>query len=267
MESKFDLIIANPPFAMGNKIIANAVNCAKECVVLMPALLYRAGSLSQHVDDAFLVDPKAFKDAVISPSLSVCHLTPAVSPGTFDDFYTRYIVDKDFVEFFRLNNLLPMPEVVTLYGASHVDDLNLDDYFFFSYRFSNDGVPTDLENSQCAMKRFNILKDYSALYHDNGRCIMGFLVHIGQKGCENLSKFVFRNPLVNEILVAIKDNCANVKKYFPRIDWSVDRDYEHLTLNQLLEIMREEVKNPRKMSYITPRKTPYKACSDKYNLF
>lgn len=40
-KNQFDLIIANPPYQYGNKIISKYVNKAKESIVLMPISCYK----------------------------------------------------------------------------------------------------------------------------------------------------------------------------------------------------------------------------------
>lgn len=74
---KFDKIIMNPPYSLGNKVtetILSSLNDNGDCVCLMPLSQYKAKGLYKHVDSFELANPNFFEDAVITENLSICTL-------------------------------------------------------------------------------------------------------------------------------------------------------------------------------------------------
>lgn len=50
---------------------------------------------------------------------------------------------------------------------------------------------------------------------------------------------------MNKLIKSLHKTSGSIQKAIPPIDWSVDRDYEHLTYEDLLDIMKEELKKQR----------------------
>ena len=74
---KFDKIIMNPPYSLGNKItetVLSSLNDSGDCVCLMSLSQYKKKELYRHVDSFELADPKLFEDAVVQENLSICLL-------------------------------------------------------------------------------------------------------------------------------------------------------------------------------------------------
>ena len=101
-KEKFDLIIANPPYDMANRIITEVIKHTKEAVVLMPFSKYKSNELYKHVISLQLVDPKCFDDAVITDNLCVCRLIPQKIERTFEELELETFEPK-YRDFYELN--------------------------------------------------------------------------------------------------------------------------------------------------------------------
>ena len=239
---KYDMIIANPPYANGNAIISNVLEKANadEYIVLMPFSKYKANNLYKHVISLEIVDPKAFADAVITNNLCVCKLVKNEINRTFEELELETF-DQNYREFYELNSKLKrtFDNEVALKDLSRID---VNTWFLMTFRCVTDGVHV---TQNCLDYPFNInfdnrqpipydsyLRSYSAR----------FLIFKTKHEKENLNKFWYKNPLMNSLIKGMNKTGGYVFQAIPNIDWSVDRDYEHLTYEQLLEIMKEELK-------------------------
>lgn len=86
---KFDLVICNPPYHLGNRVVKNSIDCCKDKLsVIMPLSQYKKGDLFTHItgDEIEVVGDSEFEDASITGNLSICTLA-SVSQNT----YTKYL--------------------------------------------------------------------------------------------------------------------------------------------------------------------------------
>ena len=103
---KFDKIIMNPPFNLGNKIteaVLSSLNDSGDCVCLQPLSQYKRKELYRHVGSFELADPKLFEDAVITENLCICTLKKTIT-----DRYTWLnlvlkSVDQRYIEYYKWN--------------------------------------------------------------------------------------------------------------------------------------------------------------------
>ena len=240
MENKFDLIIANPPYNMGNTIISNCVDKAKECVVLMPFSKYKANELYKHVLSLEIVDPKAFKDAVITTNLCVCKLIPNKIERTFEELEIETF-DQRYREFYELNAHLRRPWIY-IHMPKMEAEFNIDTDFLLTMRTVLDGVH---KGNECADYQFNVIKNRGvALPYDktNKCCSASFLRFSDVSAKNNICTFWYKNSLMNSFIKGLVKVSGSVQPAIPNIDWSIDRDYEHLTYEELLQIMKDELK-------------------------
>ena len=77
MNDKFDLVIANPPYSIGNKIITESMKHCDEAVVLMPVRDYKSNGLYKMIESIETIDPNMFKGsgAYVQHGLSICSLS------------------------------------------------------------------------------------------------------------------------------------------------------------------------------------------------
>ena len=273
-DEKFDLIIANPPYNMGNKIISNCVDKAKECVVLMPFSKYKANELYKHVLSLEIVDPKAFKDAVITTNLCVCKLIPNKIERTFEELEIETF-DQRYREFYELNAKLKrtckdnysIPFIS--YNRTAADreramqdgvmrlkkiwDEKHNKIFIYTARAVQNG--THSCDGDAHDIYWNIKKEFFSTKYPLGdmgtkaKPAIGLSIFMlefnTEKECANFTKFFYANGkdgLMNALVKGMKKTCGILTAAIPNIDWSIDRDYEHLTYEELLQIMKDELK-------------------------
>jgi len=105
INAMFDLIIANPPYSIGSKVITEVVSHLSDngtASVLMPLSQYKK-NLHKHVENFELVDPKLFKDAVITENLCICTLRKKeINKYSWMDLVLGS-VDQRYIEFYKWN--------------------------------------------------------------------------------------------------------------------------------------------------------------------
>ena len=270
MENKFDLIIANPPYNMGNTIISNCVDKAKECVVLMPFSKYKANELYKHVLSLEIVDPKAFKDAVITTNLCVCKLIPNKIERTFEELEIETF-DQRYREFYELNQKMPnkitYPHATFFYDGADKNayetaknDLinwwkDHNKKFCLTWRAVLDGTHScdgDAYDVLWNVKKqldMDNLPISQCLKRNNTMITISLVDFKTEKECSNFTKFFYANGkdgLMNALVKGMKKVSGTIQPAIPNIDWSIDRDYEHLTYEELLQIMKDELANQSK---------------------
>ena len=89
IDDKFDLVIANPPYEIGNAVITETMRHCNEAVVLMPIRDYRSQGtkLYKKITDLELVDPKSFdgSGAYVQHGLSICNLNHNDNKKNWED--------------------------------------------------------------------------------------------------------------------------------------------------------------------------------------
>lgn len=240
-EGQFDLIIANPPYNKGNEIVSTCVTKVKESIVLMPFSCYRASGLYKHILSLDLADPKAFKDAVITNNLCVCKLISKEIDQSYEEWQlnTR---DQRYREFYELNlNLRETYGIET--ALKDLSKIDMNTWFLTTFRTARDGVH---KTADCLDFSFNVqfLNDRPIPFNKYlGYYSPRFLIFKSRREKENLSEFWYKNPLMNALIKGLNQTGGTPLHAIPRIDFSVDRDYEHLTYDELLQIMKDELKN------------------------
>ena len=101
-KTEYDLIIANPPYNLGNKVVSQFVDKPKESIVLIPFSCYKGHNLYKNILKLNLVDPKIFNDAIITDNLCLCKLTNKEINQTFDEVELQTF-DQKYKDFYDLN--------------------------------------------------------------------------------------------------------------------------------------------------------------------
>lgn len=246
----FDLIIANPPYGKGNEIVSNFISLADESIVLMPFSKYKDRDLYKHVLHLELVDPKTFKDALISNNLCVCKLTNKEINQTLEEMELQTFNPK-YKEFYELNAHLP-DNFMRYYfsGVLHAapikkEFLTMSNLFMTSVRVGGDGVHRGKDSADY---RWNVLhkkEDIRKLIKSS----FDLFDFPSKKYYNNFVTWWYENSLQDQLIKGVRksqSDIGGVHAAVPNIDWSVDRDYEHLTYDELLKIMREELNEQKK---------------------
>ena len=246
-KNQFDLIIANPPYQYGNKIISKCVDKAKESIVLMPISCYKSQDLYKHIIDLELVDPGQFEDAAITNNLNIARLCDRKIDQSWEQIELETF-DPKYREFYELNTAYKNP-IITKGGFDQPELFELIDnpcaIFHGPYKPSvGFNVGNNLEYN------YNVLSDKTAVraqYNKNkslakpqNGSALSFLILPTVAAKNNIIKYLFYNPICNELLKGLNKANGRIITAIPNIDWTKDRDYEHCTLDDIMTWLRED---------------------------
>lgn len=188
---KFDLIIANPPFRIGNKVISTFMDKANESIVLAPIKYFRDRNVYKQIDEVHLADPKAFKDALITKNLSIVRLINKENNQSYKDLYIDNICVLEFKEYYKknINTKARWKELLNL-STKNINDYDVTTTFIIPSRASNNGV---CKNKNTADFHYNVLNDK--------KYMLSYVIQLPEeKAKKNLSRFYYYNPLMNSLL-------------------------------------------------------------------
>lgn len=258
---RFDLGIHNPPYDKGNEIISNALNVCENNIVLMPFNQYKKNELFKHIFELNLVDPKTFKDVAVQNNLCVCRVVSQKIEQSFEDVQIL-TYEKDFREFYKLNQKIPCKYSYSCAnkffdGLDTTPGINLlKDYwnkhnkcFCITLRAVLDGAH-ELDGGAFDVL-WNVKKsiDWNKLpisvnpKRNNILVTVDFLEFKTEKECENFTKFFYaggKNGLMTKLTWGLHKSSGSILPAIPQIDWSKDRDYEHLTYEELIKALKED---------------------------
>lgn len=234
-KNQFDLIIANPPYQYGNKIISKCVDKAKESIVLMPISCYKGQDLYKHIIDLELVDPNQFEDAAITDNLNVARLCDRKIDQSWEqvEFET---FDPKYRAFYELNSLYQdrsyeiLPNMPNKYDIK-INNLKFDintDFMITTRTVQNGTHSTDAHDM-----RFNIKYEFTST--------LSYMIRLPDiQAKKNLSNFWYKNCLQNALIKGLNKKSGKPYIAIPNIDWTKDRDYEHCTLDDIMTWLRED---------------------------
>ena len=250
---KFDYIISNPPYNIGNTITRFVVDNVNfdNFINLMPLSCYKSKELYKTVKSLEVVDPSAFEDAAITDNLCICELgKDEIENQTYEDLALK-TYKEEFKEFYKLNAKCKETFIKGPYDS--IMSKSLEEYkhnlhFYVPKRTCDNGVHKSVDTADI---RWNILKDYSdditklivkyspTFKHDY---LSGsFFIFNSDIEKENFNIFWYKNPLMNNLIRGLNKRSGPCREAIPNIDYSIDRDYEHLTLDDIMKILREEI--------------------------
>lgn len=233
-KDEFDLIIANPPYNIGNKVIASFVDKAKESIVLAPISCYKSNNNYKHVKELQLVDPKAFKDAAITDNLNIATLINREIDQSWEEIQLL-TYDEKYRKYYSINTSLKTGYIINKNMPADYNiienKLNFNPLvdFMITTRTSQNGVHKTEANDI----DFNI-------YHKMVSCLSYMITFESEKCKNNFNIFWYKNPLMNELIKGLNKKSGYVYPAIPHIDWSKDRDYEHCTLDDIMKWLEED---------------------------
>lgn len=229
MCKKFDYIIANPPYAMGNELTKTVVENVEfgKYINLMPASKYKGKELYRYVESIDRVEDN-FEDACIGDSLTVAVMSKSVD--TFSSFEELEMCkfDEKFRKFYEKNfsaqptyELGPMDSKPT---RNHYDILT--DFFIYT-RVAANGVDMSGKAYNWNFK----LGDESELFntllkdrHELGIYFWGqFLFFNSPEERTNFTDYWYRNGtagLCHKLIKGLHKTGGTVDIAIPRVDWS-----------------------------------------------
>lgn len=222
-DMQFDLIIMNPPYDIGGKVVKAAIAQIKdtgEIVNLMPLNQYKRG-LFEHIQDFELVDAKVFEDAIITPNLNISVLKKAkIKRYTWDQLLLK-VFDQKYIEFYKWNMANNKGLAMCRNDYKEPSYFNIDTDFIetsFCY-FSGAGFSPNGRGY-----KFNVDKA------DYGTDKFGHTGHIkfdSKRAKDNFCKYWYNGKrgesLASKTILGIHAGEASVSWYMgiPQIDWEL----------------------------------------------
>jgi len=258
-QTKFDYIIANPPFQKGNDITRFVMeNVAFDSYInLMPASKYKKQNLFEKVVSVNSAQD-CFEDALVGESLILCVLKNQASTFTSYETFEVEKMDPRFRNYYLKNLSYPCKYPYTPLKQFSGDEAEarataenyLRDIFNSGYSFY---VPmrTVLDGAHrtanCFDYQWNVSRtfDFSApvSYIESLHCSQiaaGFITGLTEICQKHLCDFWYKNPLWSELLWGLHKTGGTASTAIPNIDFSKNRDYEHCTVNDLMRWLDED---------------------------
>ena len=242
---KFDITIANPPYRYGKDIILEALKHSDSVIALMPFSKYNGSKLYKKIQRCESVDSRWFKNADISDNtLCVTVLTNEYDNGytSWSEFKAAYKTAEQYREFYILNQRLP--RTVTNTTTKMDVPIDVSTTFMISPRVGDDGVHKDQD---CYDYRFNVLENLPqeewSVNTYKGKSSWNFTPYRlnSVKAKKNLSRFWYGNPLMNDLIRNSGESSSSYNVAMPRVNWELDLDWECITYDELLELVKQQL--------------------------
>ena len=238
MCKKFDYIIANPPYAMGNELTKTVVENVEfgKYINLMPASKYKGKELYKYVESIEKVEDN-FDDACVGESLTITIMSKTADTFSSFDELEMCKFDERFRKFYENNSKKENNINYTfVYKISKSKDeikealnkINSDTDFFISQRTADNGVHIDdgatdrkwnLGYNISDTSIFNITKWTGGAWGTQG----GFIQFNKKVEKDNFTNFWYRNGkngLMNKLIKGLNKTNGTIELAIPRVDWS-----------------------------------------------
>ena len=230
---KFDFIISNPPYNVGNKITSAAISSCDKCVCLMPLSQYKSNELYRHVDKMELADPEMFVDADITNNLCICTLRKSVVDKykTYEELEMESF-DEEFRLFFEKNvpdkTIIPIDKCTkrfkTVEDGRKFFPSDSENLVFFGVRTLSGGIS---KNSFDYKYNTNLCGNEELPFSKNEEnyCMGGRLFRLKSSVAKNnLTLWLYNGELANKIRNARNADTRKCDGILPNIDWEAISD-------------------------------------------
>ena len=246
---KFDVIISNPPYAIGNELTKAIVDNVDfdMFVNLMPVSKYKAKELYKQVS-AIESAEDTFDDAAVGDSLTIAVLRK--NANVYNNYQELEFMKMDprYIEFYKLNSKITHYSLdkAALYSNAPkkavIDTTkNIKASFAITSRTVLDGTHQKDKGAFDIEWNINHSKTFEDIHiAPQGGCTVGIIYFDTEIEQNNLCRFWYDNPLMNNLLKGMNKSSGSCRLAIPSIDYSKERDYEHLTLDDIMNILREE---------------------------
>lgn len=222
MCKKFDYIIANPPYAMGNELTKTVVENVEfgKYINLMPASKYKSKGLYRYVKDIERVED-TFEDAVVGDSLTIAELSKT------DDGFTSYEelemckFNPTFIKFYK-ENLKRKNTFTYVYAPYTLTKYPLNKLFLIPKRVALDGI--DMSGKTYNWNVHNEHIEDNVCYDiTNKRWADSFYLIETEIEKNNFTEFWYKdgkNGLMHKLIKGLNKRSGSVELAIPRVDWS-----------------------------------------------
>lgn len=201
----------------------------------MPLSQFEKNKLYQHVIKLIQLQSDGM-DAGLGNQNSLARLSCAViNSSSFDQLKCAHF-EAGYREFYMLNVTCPetFSRKLVQSNPELVRSFNIETTVALGVRISGDG---GIHDDSAFDTKYNV---YNRCEDKPTYCDFIFLHSPTEK--KNMVRYLYENPISAKLIHGLNKDCGTVKEAIPHIDWSIDRDYEHLTLEDLINILKEENK-------------------------
>lgn len=223
-EMKFHVIIANPPYAYGNKIISETIKHLTDdgkAVVIQPWSQYKSRSLFEYIEFIELADPQIFENADITSNLNISVLNKdKIKKYSYDELDLQ-TCNQNYIKYYAKNIELGKKYFMRQIRDDEVRPENIDLHHHNWF----------IENIRCSSKHKNGFGTESTWYKWNMNGATGIsnafagVIEICGKALENFKQWWYYKPvgkgLASIVIAGInKDNFVGTGYYaLPQIKW------------------------------------------------
>lgn len=218
----FDFIIINPPYAIGNKVIAEVVTHLKDngkAVVIQPLSQYKNQKLFEHIETFELADPKIFGNAVITENLNISVVTKEKQNKYNWQELVLESCNQDYRKFYEWNIAHNRGIAMLTISYKPLSYFNpITDFIETSRSFSESSGSGFGKNGLGF--QWNVLNNYTKINAE-----VGLIRLHNQREVKNLSKFWYNGKkwqsLCSKLILGVHVVHASREYYFaiPQIDW------------------------------------------------
>lgn len=241
INDKSNLVIANPPYEIGNTVITEVMKHCNEAVVLMPLKQYKKqdSKLWEKVQQLEVINSSWFEDACMSDNLNIAYLSNFQNGPykKYDDL--TFLSLNDNYKLFYKYNLDNKDKYIKgyhkKYGIKVLKELGVEPNLWFAYteRTSQDGVHT---TSDCHDYRWNIEKINYIPVSDAGQAFLLFAKFNSEVEHKNFCHWWYKSKdLAHKAIKGLNRSSGTCEEVFPQIDWSkTDVEYtDEYVLSQM----------------------------------
>lgn len=261
-KTKFDYIIANPPYKLGNAVTRQVMESVAfdSYINLMPASTYRKKELFKNVISVECVRD-CFEDALVGASLILCVLKNQASTFASYEIFEVEKMESRFRNYYLKNLSYPCryPYVCAPIIKEATEQATRDEALAFIQRQYKKVATTfcvtvrTVQNgthktANCFDYKWNIAENVSDLSLPlcwSPRCehvqiTVGFIDLPSAEAKKNLCEFWYKNPLMSELLWGLQKTIGTASTAIPNVDFAKNRDWEHCTLEDLMKWLKED---------------------------
>lgn len=236
MCKKFDYIIANPPYAMGNELTKTVVENVEfgKYINLMPASKYKGKELYRYVESIEKVEDN-FDDACVGESLTITIMSKTSATFSSFDELEMCKFDERFKKFYE-NNSRRENNINYIYKYARtdktlirefLDNRNPDLDFVITQRTVENGIHIDdISLDRVWNLRLNINTNIFNV-NINGKNLYktpcGFIFFNTKEEKDNFTSFWYRNGksgLMHKLIKGLNKTDGTIELAIPRVDWS-----------------------------------------------
>lgn len=260
-KTKFDYIIANPPYKLGNNVTRQVMESVNfdSYINLMPASTYRKKELFKNVASVESVGD-CFEDALVGASLILCVLKNDKGPFQTYETFSNQLRNEYFRPFYELNarykNRYTYRIIANFGGAENSAREKAQNYlrgikeegdgtsFCVTKRTVLDGThrTTNCYDYQWNVLHMADLTQPICYYPDKqtAEVTVGFIRGLLPEAQRNLCAFWYNNPLCCQLIWGLNKSSGTASPAIPNVDFTKNRDWEHCTLDDLMKWLKED---------------------------